>query len=77
MIVVERHRDGKLYPPGHHRSEADVARVASLCHQFRCRDGLSYRQIVARLASAELRVSIGSVHHYIRRFECSRCADGG
>ena len=75
VIIVERDRLGRLYPAGYHRSKADIERVASLVHQFRCRDGLSYRAIVARLGEAELRVSLGSVHKYMRRFECSRCAD--
>jgi len=77
VIIVERDRLGRLYPAGYRRSKADTARVVSLVHQFRCRDGLSYRKIIARLESAEIRVSLGSVHRYLRVFECDRCADGG
>jgi len=75
VAVVERRRDGKLHPLGGRRSDADLDRAVSLVHAMRCRDRMSYRQIAARLAEYGLRVSLGSVYAYYRRYCCERCED--
>jgi hypothetical protein len=70
LLVVERHRDGSLHPVGGYRDDATLRRAINLVHTLRCRDGLSYRQIVARLAEEGLRVSLGSVWHYRQAWRC-------
>ena len=73
LVVVRRYRDGRLYPVGGRLPEADHQRAINLVHALRCRDRLSYRQVVARLADEGLRVSVGSVHAWSRAYTCRYC----
>ena len=70
VVVVERRRDGKLHPPGGQLDEATWRRAVNLCHVLKCRDGMSYRRIVAALESEGIRASIGSVHAWTHRYSC-------
>ncbi len=72
-VPVVGGRNGRLYPVGHRRPDEDNARAAGLIHAMRHR-GMPFRTIAARLADHGLRVSLGSVHHLWRSFECDRCA---
>ncbi len=64
LVVVSRHRDGKLFPAGGYRTDEELRRMVNQVHVLRCRDDLSYRMIVARLAEEGFRVSLGSVYRY-------------
>ena len=75
VLEVRVIADGRRYPPGIRRPEAEVDRLVDLVHRLRCRDGLSYRQITARLPGYGYRVSRGSVQNYHRRFWCDLCKD--
>lgn len=75
LTVVERHKDGRLYPPGHLRSPEELAKILDLVHKLRCHDHKSMREITQLLGSWGYRVSLGSVHHYVHDFACPRCED--
>ncbi len=77
VVVVERRRDGKLHPVGGVLPDAEWRRAVNLCHAWRCRDGMSYRKIVAALEAEGIRASIGSVHAWIRRYDCRYEAGDG
>jgi hypothetical protein len=73
IALVTRRRDGKIYPVDGQLPAADRERAIALAHAMKCEHGLSYRQVVARLADAGLRVSVGSVHAWVRDYRCARC----
>ncbi len=75
VLYVRVVAGGRPYPVGIRRPEAEVDRLVDLVHRFRCRDGLSYRQIVAKLLEQGYRVSRGSVQNYHRRYWCEKCKD--
>ena len=77
VVVVERRRDGKLHPPGGQLDDETWRRAVNLAHTWRCRDGLSYRAVVKALEGEGIRVSIGSVHAWIRRYACRYEAGDG
>jgi hypothetical protein len=70
VVVVVQRADHKLYPPAGVLPDAEFRRAVNLCHTWRCRDGMSYRKIVAALEAEGIRASIGSVHAWIRRYSC-------
>lgn len=51
LALVERRKDGKLWPVGGERSPEELQRAITAVHQLHCRDGLSLRRIVAELAA--------------------------
>jgi hypothetical protein len=77
VVEVERRRDGKLHPPGGHRSAEEIARLVWRVHELRCQEDLSFRRIVAQLAAQGSRVSLGSAWHYWAGWQCRECAEDG
>jgi hypothetical protein len=75
IIPVRVRRDGRLYPVGWRRPEPEIDAVIDLVHRLRCQDGLSYRQVTAKLLESGYRVSLGAVHGYHRRYWCDLCKD--
>ena len=73
IALVTRRADGKLYPVDGRLPEADRERAIALTHAMRCEAGLSYRRIVTALGEYGLRVSVGSVHAWVRGYRCARC----
>jgi hypothetical protein len=73
VAVVEQRRDSKLYPVGGSLPLPERARAIQLAHRARCRDQLSYRQVIKVLADAGIRRSLGQVHNDITRYACERC----
>lgn len=64
--------DGKTYPRRRRWTNEQMATwVHSLTHK-----GRSIREIVAALAGAGIRVSVGTVHHYRVGWTCSDCSGG-
>jgi hypothetical protein len=73
VLVVERRRDGRLYPvrgalPWPQRREA-----IGLAHAARCRDGQSFRQAQRALAEAGIRRSLGQIYHDVTHYGCRWC----
>ena len=75
IIEVRVRSDGRRYPVTWTRPEAETDLLVDLVHRLRCQDGLSYRQIVAKLLEQGYRVSLGAVHGYHRRYWCEKCKD--
>ena len=75
MLVVRR-VDGKLYPPQWPNTPPEVTdRLRLHVHLLRCREGLSYRQVVAAMLERYgERRSLGQVWKDINGYECSRCS---
>jgi hypothetical protein len=73
IALVTRRRDGKLYPVDGQLPAAGREPAIALAHAMKCEHGLSYRQVVAGLAEYGLRVSVGSVHAWIRGYRCALC----
>lgn len=67
---MTRRRDGKVYLLDGQLPEAEWQRAVGLVHRYRCRDGLSYRAIVAALEAEGIRASVGSVHAWAHRWRC-------
>lgn len=65
--------DGKTYPSYRWRGE-DLAHVIGRCHYLAHDEGLSVRQIVARLAAEGITRSVGSVSEYLSRNHCVGCS---
>lgn len=76
VVVVERHADGRLYPPRWWDLPAEtVERLAGIAHHLRCKEGLSYRQVVAAMLERYgERRSLGQVHKDVARYECAVCS---
>jgi hypothetical protein len=74
VVVVERKRDGRLYPPGWQLPPAERARAIRLAHALVCRDRLPYRQAqAAMLARHGIRRSLGQVYKDVRGYACPVC----
>lgn len=73
-VPVEIRRDGKIHPAGGRLRGAAWNRAVNLSHVLRCRDHLSYRQVVKALEQYGIRRSLGQAHADIANFECDHCA---
>ncbi|MGV4890386.1 hypothetical protein ACSR0Z_27980 [Streptomyces viridosporus] len=68
--------DGKSYP-GQWLNLSDRTRLIGTVHQLSHDDGLSVRQIVARLAGDYgIRRSVGWTSEALRKWTCQRCPAG-
>ena len=72
VLEVRVIADGRRYPVGIRRPEAEVDRLVDLVHLLRCQDG-RYRAIAVQLLERGYRVSRNSVQNYHRRYWCDRC----
>lgn len=66
--------DRKLYPY-HPLDEATRGVIVGKVHRL-SHAGLSVRQIVARLAEDGFRVSVGTVHGWLKTWRCNDCSGG-
>jgi hypothetical protein len=75
VVVVERHRDGRCFPPRWWALPPEVSeRLRGLAHHLRCVEGLSYRQAQqAMLQRFGERRSLGQVWTDVHEFECAHC----
>jgi IS30 family transposase len=62
--------DRKLYT---RRTNEDRLALIGVVHTLKHREQLSVRGIVARVAEANIRVSVGAVHGYLRDWTCEDC----
>jgi hypothetical protein len=76
LVVVQRYRDGRLYPPRWWAIPPEVnERLRGLAHRLRCAEHLSYRQVqAAMLERFGERRSLGQVWADVHEFECRHCA---
>jgi hypothetical protein len=73
VVLVERKRDGKLYPQGGYLPWEQRAVMIGTAHMLHCKRGLSYRKTVAALAERGYRRSLGQVYADIRDYSCRAC----
>jgi hypothetical protein len=76
VVVVERHADGRLYPPRWWDLPPQVVEhLRGLEHHLRCVERLSYRQVVAAMLDRfGERRSLGQVWKDVHNYECPSCA---
>jgi hypothetical protein len=74
-IIVERHRDGKLYPLDWHDPVPEHSqRLRDLAHHLRCVERLSYPKVqAAMLERYGERRSIGRIWRDVHEYECGHC----
>jgi hypothetical protein len=75
VVVVERHRDGRLFPPDHWHLPPEVSeRLRGLAHHLRCVEHLTYKQAQqAMLERFGERRSVGQIWTDVHEFECAHC----
>jgi hypothetical protein len=75
IVVVERHRDGRLFPPRWWDLPPEVSeRLRGLAHHLRCVEGLTYKQAQqAMLDRFGERRSVGQIWADVHEFECPHC----
>lgn len=75
VVEVVRGKDGKRYPFGLPRPEAERQRICALIHDLHCRQGLSiHKAQTVMLEQHGIRRSMGMLHKYLAGWECSRCS---
>lgn len=74
--IVVRRVAGRLYPEQWPNTPPEVTeRLRGHVHLLRCREGLSYRQVVAAMMERYgERRSLGQVWQDVARYECSHCS---
>jgi hypothetical protein len=75
--IVERRRDGKIYPLGGSLPPADRGRAIRLVHALCHRDHLSIREAQRVMADQyAIRRSIGILHRDLAAYACPVCEPG-